>query len=362
MTIPTIADIRDQILADIQTGLGLTQPLLPYSAWGVLATAVAGAIVLLYRFGAWVEDQIFPQAADIDALILRGNELGLTRTPSQGWTGTATITGTDGTVIAAGTLWQYDDAVYELTSAVTISGSTTGNFASLETGDSTTLTNGTEIQLVTPQTGVNRVATVASTVLTGEDAESVADYRARIITRQQNPPQGGAIPDWILWATEVAGISEAKVDRPAAGSVTVYPLTDDADPANRIPGSTKLAEVEAYISDPERAPLGAAFIAAVAATELNFDVDISDLSPNTAAVKAAIETAIENHLYSRRPKQYSDEVNPRDVVSAARITKIAIDAGADVATVTLKNAGGLTITDYELEINELAVLRTLTWV
>lgn len=361
MTIPTIAEIRDQILGDIQTGLGLSQPLLPYSAWGILATAVAGAVVLTYRFGAWVEDQIFPQTADIAALVLRGNELGLTQTPSQGWTGTATITGTDGTVVAAGTLWQRNGQVYELTTAVTISGGTAGNFASLQTGDATTLATGVEIQLVTPQTGVDRAATVASTTLTGEDAESEADFRARIITRQQNPPQGGAIPDWILWTTEVAGISEAKVDRPAAGSVTVYPLTDDADPADRIPGAAKLTEVEDYISDPERAPIGAAFIAAAAPTELNFDVDIADLSPNTAAVKAAIESAIENHLYSRRPKQYSDEVNPRDVVSAARITKIAIDAGADVVTTTLKNAGGSTITDYELEINELAVLRTLTW-
>lgn len=362
MTIPTIAEVRDQILSDIQTGLGLPQPLLPYSAWGILASAVAGAVILMYRFGAWVERQIFPQTADIEALVLRGNELGLVRTPSRGWTGTATITGTDTTVVASGTLYQVNDAVYELSSAVVISGATTGNFVALSTGATTSLDNGTQLQLVTPQTGVNRVATVTSTVLSGEDAESISNFRSRIITRQQNPPQGGAIPDWILWTVEVPGISEAKVDRPAAGSVTVYPLTEDPNPANRIPGAPKLAEVESYISDPVRAPLGAAFIVATAATELNFDVDIADISPNTPAVKSAIEDAVEAYFYSRRPKQYLDEVNPRDVVSAARITKTAIDAGADVVTVTLKNAGGGTITDYELAINELAVLRTLTWV
>jgi len=85
------------------------------------------------------------------------------------------------------------------------------------------------------------------------------------------------------------------------------------------------------------------------------------LSPDTAPVKTAIETAIEAHLYSRRPKQYSDEPDPRDVISAARLSAIAVSAGAEVATVTLKTAGGSTITDYELDINELAKLRTLTW-
>lgn len=362
MTIPTIADIRDQILTDIQTGLGLPQPLLSRSTWGIMATAIAGATVLLYRFGAWVERQIFPQTADIDSLILRANELGLVRVPSRAWTGTATITGTDTTVIPSGTLWQINGQVYAMTEAATISGTTNISLEALETGDSTNRTAGDILTIVTPQTGVNREATITATTLTGEDEEPIADFRARIISRQQNPPQGGAIPDWILWTLEVPGISECKVARPAAGSVTVYPLTDEDDPADRIPDAGKLAEVEAYISDPIRAPIGSAFIAAAAPTEIVFDVDIANLSPNTAAIRTAIEDAIEAHLYSRRPKQYTDEVDLKDVVSAGRITGIAISAGAEVATVTLKNAGGSTITSYTLEIDELAELRTLTWV
>jgi hypothetical protein len=103
-------------------------------------------------------------------------------------------------------------------------------------------------------------------------------------------------------------------------------------------------------------------VSVVAPTEIVFDVDISDLSPNTAPTRAAIEDAIEAHLYSRRPKQYSDEPDPRDVVSAARLSAIAVSAGAEVATVALKNSGGSTITDYTLEIDELAKLRDLTWV
>lgn len=361
MTIPTIAEIRDQILIDIQTGLGLTAPPLPRSAFGILATAVAGALALIYRFGAWVERQIFTQTADRGALILRGNEYGLTPTAAQPWQGTATATGTDGTVIPSGTLWQKSGVAYRQTAAATISGGTAINLEALDAGDDANLEAADVVQLVTPISGVTRSATIASTTQTGEDAETTSAFRSRLLQRQQNVPQGGAIPDWIGWTLEVAGISECKVDRPAAGTVTVYPLTDDADPADRIPGGAKLTEVEDYISDPERAPIRAASITVAAPTELNFDVDIANLDPNDAATKDAIETAIETHLYSRRPKQYSDEADPRDVISAARISGIAVAAGAEVATVTLKNAGGSTITDYTLEIHELAKLRTLTW-
>jgi hypothetical protein len=99
-------------------------------------------------------------------------------------------------------------------------------------------------------------------------------------------------------------------------------------------------------------------------TELDFDVDIANLSPNTASVKSAVEDAITAYMYERRPQQYSDESNPQSTISAGEITARAIAAGATDCTVTLKNAGGSDITDtgYELEIYELAKLRTLTWV
>ena len=361
MTIPTIAEIRDQILIDIQSGLGLTSPPLPRSAFGIIATSVAGALALVYRFANWVERQIFTSTADIDALVRRGAEYGITRAPAQGWQGTATATGTDGSTIPLGTLYQKSGIAYRVTEAVDIDGATTVELESLESGDAVNLSVSDEIKLVTPITGVDRVATVASTTQTAEDSETVDNYRARILQRQRNIPQGGAFPDWIRWTTEVPGISEAKVDRPSAGSIIVYPLTDDADPANRIPGGAKLTEVQEYISDPRRAPIRAGGITAVAPTEVVFDVDISDLSPDTATIRAAIEDAITDHLFSRRPKQYSDEPDPIDVVSAARITNIAVAAGADVATVDLQNSGGSSITSYMLEIDELAKLRDLTW-
>ncbi|MFW6312502.1 MAG: baseplate J/gp47 family protein [Spirochaetota bacterium] len=363
ITIPTVSEIRDQILTDIESATGQSAPLLPRAVWRILATALAGAMALLYRFAAWAYRQIFTATSDDEALIRRAAEYGITRVAATRWIGTATATGTNGTTIPSGTTWTHDGNVYETTASATISsGVATINVRSLEGGSDVELSVSDTITLTSPISGVDADATVASVIQEAQDAEDLENLRSRLAARQANQPQGGALGDWVQWATEVAGIGEAIVERPEAGAINIYPLTDDEDPANRIPSGALLTQVDDYVSDPERSPIRAAAITVIAPTELDFDVDIANLSPNTAAVRATIESAIETYMYERRPKQYTDQVNDRSLVSAGEITGIAIDAGAQVATVTLKNAGGSTITSYTLDESELAVLRTLTWV
>ncbi len=362
ITIPTLTEIRDQILSDIESATGQTAPLLPKAVWRVLATALAGALVLLYRFGAWAYRQIFTLTADDEGLYNKAVEYGMTRTPAVQWIGTATATGDDDTVITAGTLWSYNNYVYEVQTAVTVSGGQAAmTLKSLESGDALNLDNATIINLVSPQAGLDSTATVTSTTQAGEDQESIADFRTRILARQQNKPQGGAAPDYVSWSLEIAGIKEAFAFRPIPGFVNVYPLTDDPDPVNRIPDAAKLTEVQDYLQDTKRRPLNAT-VSALAFKELDFDIDIANLSPNDATTKSNIETAIKDYLYERRPQQYDDEANPKNIISAGEITARAITAGADICTVTLKNAGGTAITFYTLQDSELSVLRTLTWV
>ena len=362
VTIPTIAEIRDQILDDIESKIGQDIPLLAKAVFRVLASALAGSQYLLYKLGVWLYDQIFTLTMDDEALTVRAAEYGMGRIPSQIWMGTATATGDDDTIIAVGTLYTLNSYAYQVVTAATIAGgSATLSLKSLEGGDALTLADSTVINLSSPQTGLDSTATVASTTQAGEDIESLSIFRSRILYRQRNKPQGGAIADFNLWALEVAGIAESFTFRPDPGHVNVYPLTDEPDPADRVPITAKLTEVQTYINNQARHPFGRV-TTALAFDELNFDVDISDLSPNTSAVRAAIETAIENYMYERRPQQYEDDPAPINTISAAEITAVATEAGATVATVDLKNAGSSSITSYELEDDELSVLRTLAWV
>ncbi len=355
--IPTIQEIRDQILADIEAATGEAAPLLPRSTWRILATALAGALALVYRFGGWVRRQIFIATCDAAALAERGAELGLVPKSAVAWRGTARAAGVDGTTVPAGRLFRGNGRTYVAQNAVTVTGgSATVVLEATERGDGASLADGATIAVVTPLAGLEAEGMVLATEVVGEDAESTEAFRARVRLRRRLAPQGGAIPDWVLWATEVPGIAEAHVVRTEAGSLALFPITDDPDPALRIPNAAKIEEVRSYVTDLRRAPIRAAAVTVAAPTELIFRVEIAGLEPNTQEVRNAIDSAVEAHLYDRRPRQYLDEPGPRDVVSAAKITSIAIAAGAEVATVTLKNAGGVAIASHTVEVGQLARL------
>jgi uncharacterized phage protein gp47/JayE len=261
-------------------------------------------------------------------------------------------------------LWASQDGqVYQQVAAVQFAGGVaTAAIFALEPGEAGRRENADELSLAAPLPGVTREGTVTSTTQQGHDEEPLEDFRSRILFRQAARPQGGAKPDYIMWATEVPGIAEAYVDSPTPGVVNVYPLLEVVDPVNRIPGGPELADVTAYLNEDIRRPLGPITIQALAFSELEFDVDISNLSPNNAETRDAIRNAITDYFYGRRPKLFDDDANPRNTISAAQITRVAIDAGAEVATVDLKNAGGTSITSYALEPYEVCALRALTWV
>jgi len=169
VTIPTIAEIKADILADIESA-DTTTPLLTVAVWNILATAMAGAQYLLYKLGAWLYDQIFTITMTEESLTRRAAEFGLSRTPAVIWQGTGTATGTDGTIISQGKLCTIDSLAYEVLADVEISGGSIAvSLKSLEAGDNVNRNNGDELQWSTPQTGLDSICTIASTTQTGED-------------------------------------------------------------------------------------------------------------------------------------------------------------------------------------------------
>jgi len=354
VTIPTTKESRAQIISDIEGAIGQSVPWLPKAFVRVLATALSGVTTLLYRFGQWVYRQIFTQTADREALLWRGDEYGLTPTAAQSAQLTATVTGTDGTQIPVGKLWKSSESgvIYRQEATVSIlSGSAIITVTALTAGEIGNLSNGKTISADIPIAGMDDDATVASTVRTGEDEEALEDFRTRVIERQQNQPQGGAAPDYVGWAREVSGIVKAFAFRTADGIITIYPLVGTG--ASRIPSAAKIQEVKDYVDVTSRRPLGASVLVA-AQTEIAFDYEITGLLPNTAGVKAAIDTAFENYLYARYPKQYPDEPNATSKISPAEMYGLAVSAGAYGLVLTVKK-GGVAITDYyELSYNELA--------
>lgn len=358
ITIPTLQQLRDQIITDIESTR--STPLPAKSAWRGFATALAGVLVLVYRFGAWCYRQIFVSTCDQAALMLKGQDFDVDyqyATPAQI---IATATGIDGSVIDTTRSYSAGGLIYQVQTAVTILlGSAQVSLKCLTPGTSGNLSSGVTLQATSPVVGVSDALIWGAAVVLGTDDQDIEDYRSQVKARLATPPQGGAVPDYIQWAREVPGVVAAFVARTVAGFVTVYPLVGVG--ASRLPNVAQQAAVLAYLQSPYRSILGCSSVSVAASTELSVVVTITGGLPSDTATKAAVQSAIQTHLWSRVPLQYPDEV-PKNIISTANLTAIAIASGLQSGVVTM-TVGGVTMTTRPLAIYELAALSgAVVWV
>ena len=287
---PTVSEIYERIVADMESRLTGNVTILRRALLRILAVVFAGAVHILYGYLTFVGDEaLMIDQAPRDWLERHGFIWGVDRKAAAFATGTFTFSGTDTTVIPAGTRVARDsDGIEYATDAL---GTITGGVAhiaatAVEAGVAGNMTDPTDVSLVEPIAGITGVI-LNGDFADGADEENDEDYRARILLRVQEPPAGGTAADFERWALEVAGVDKAWTFpiTPSAGSVTVAYL-----------GTAASATVEAYIE--ERMPVttdlfiekltGSAFI-------LPFDMYIQ-IAPNTPEQRAAITASLEAHI------------------------------------------------------------------
>ena len=363
---PTTEEINDRIVSDIESKTSQSTPLLFKAFNRVIAFALSGVFTILYKFGQWVLKQIFTITQDADSLELKGDQYEIPRKTATAATLTAGFTGDNGTTIPAGTQFRGNSngLLYSLQTTEEVAGGVaSGNVLCLTAGEAGNLINGSILTILQPIPGLNNQATISATVTEGEDQETVEDYRARISEREKTPPQGGSLIDYILWAKEVAGITRAfawghrEVAAIDPGYISVYPLNDGE--ASRIPSAPKLAEVLAYIDDPTRAPMQVAVINVPAMTEETINITVTALDPNTAATRNAFAENVEAYLLAREPKQFTDQLDVKNIISRSGIESIYLASGAQSVTLTFDMGAGA-VESYELLYNELAILGSIT--
>ncbi len=136
-------------------------------------------------------------------------------------------------------------------------------------------------------------ATVDAAGLTGgTDPEDVETFRARVLYRKRNPPQGGSAPDYEIWAGEaLSTVEDVYVDSFLNDTRAVWVCFTVSDQPNGIPSAGEVAAVQAYIDDPVRRPITAR-VYATAPTPVQQAVGIKDLSPDTPDIRAAIDAEL----------------------------------------------------------------------
>ncbi|NDY41242.1 baseplate J/gp47 family protein [Dissulfurirhabdus thermomarina] len=349
---PTLQDLLARIEQDLASRLEAGSALLRRSVLGVLARVLAGTAHGLYGYLEWISSQIIPDTADSDVLDRWASWWGVSRKPAAAASGQVTLTGTDGSVVPAGTaLQRADGAEYTTDADATISGgSAIVDVTAAAAGQDGNADAGTTLSLVSPVAGVDSSATVATGGLTGgADAETDDDLRARLRLRVQNPPHGGAKADYERWALEVSGVTRAWVLPGWLGAGTVgvaFVRDDDADP---IPDAAEVQAVQDHL-DAVR-PVTAA-VTVFAPTPHPVDLTIQ-LDPNTAAVQAAVQAELEDLF--RREAAVEDGTGSGTLRISHVREAISLAEGEEDHVLVAPTA------DITVAQGEIATLGTITW-
>jgi uncharacterized phage protein gp47/JayE len=348
---PSLKDIVTRIGSDIQSRLPGTDPKLRHSILGILARVFSGAVHGLYGYLDYLAKQLMPDTATGIWLERWARIWSIFRKAAVPAQGNIDCTGTNGALIPQGSTLQRSDGTEYTTDAdaTIVAGTATVAVTASTGGADTNTAAASTLTFSAPIAGINSTATVDGTgLIGGVDTESDDDLRSRLLSRIQQPPQGGAAHDYVAWALEVAGVTRAwcyPIEN-GAGTVVVRFMMDDAY-VDGIPLAGDVTEVQNYID--ARRPVGLALngFTAVAPVAVPLDFTIS-VAPDTQAVRDAVEAELADMI--RR------DAEPGGTIRLSRIHEAISLADGETDHVLTAPAA-----DVPHTTNQIATMGTVTW-
>lgn len=390
-TIKTKQQIYDEIVLDLENKLGITISTFGRVLLRILALVYAGALKLVYLSIGFVQKNVAPDLADpeekggtLDRFGLL--KLGRRRFPATQAQYTATVTGTTAAVIPAGTTFKSDSNalnagyLFILDNAYTMpSGTGTITIRALTAGSESRLVVGNTLSATSPIDDVNRVITVTTETVIPQAAETVEEYRAKIIQAYRIEPQGGSKGDYRLWGYDAQGTREIY---PYASSgnnneVDIYVEATIADSTDGrgTPTPAILTDVEDVIeaspditltlAERSRRPLGVFLVNVYPIVLKEIDINIASFADLTSAKQATILAAITEALYNVRPFIAGIDIvaERNDIFDTNRIGAIVLSAlaGSSFGAITLR-VDGVIMSSYQFDNGEIPYLDTITYV
>ena len=293
--IPTLKDLMQKARTEFRTNLkGSDAWVWPNNVYAS-AKVMAGLTFEVMGFLSYVSRQKFAVTApDIESLELHGAEFGLPRRPAAPATGNLLITASAAITVDAGAIFRrIDGAQYVATAGgVTLAaGTLTIPVQAALDGKAGNALAGTPLVVVGGYTTSGTVlAQAGGDIILGRDIEDIEAYRSRILFRKRNPPHGGSAADYVIWATEVSGVSRVFVERlwNGRGTVRVFFLMDEVY-LTGIPQISDVARVRTHIAGLMPAGVELA-VAAPAAHPIN--ITVQGLLPFTLQAREAIRSEL----------------------------------------------------------------------
>lgn len=389
---PTVQQVSDSITNQIAAAISQSVPLLPKGFTRVVAKALGGVFILVYKYAGFSLLQFFVTHASARDTVVNGKTINpLTEwgamvgvgkpNDAERWEGTGTVVvlNQSGSLPAGSQLLRSQTGVLYLTlSAVTLDAPTktiTIRASSDQQGNGGAGTLGNlnvddVISFANPQPNVAQDVSVLSETTTGADAEDTEVYRQRILDRIAAQPQGGAYADYRTWAQDVAGVINIYPYTGDPGEVDVYSEVDASIDEDGFPPQATLdavrAAIELDVSGVATNRPANAWVNSFSIERTPFIVEVSGLlAPDETEARSAINSSVDSYLRSREPFIVGLSRSPRvDQVTQGGVGGIvhaaAATLGATVVSVVVKRAL-TTISAYTLQSGEKAKLGGVTY-
>ncbi len=266
----------------------------PYSQIGVYLKVNDQAVQDLWFYQSRLANELMPDTA-VDWLPRHAAIWGVPQIQASPAVGNAVFASVAGVAVPSGlALSVAGGLTYVTTAAVTIAANSTASVpvACTTAGSAGSLPANTVLTVVNPLALLTtQTATVDSSGLTGEDAETTQAWQARILLAIRNRGSGGNANDFVRWTKEVLPGAIAVAMSPGTGFVTVA-FAMPSGTTWRVPTAPEIATVSAYLNDAQtRKPLGCPVVTVVGATLQPVNVSLH-LNPDTTAIRAAATNAL----------------------------------------------------------------------
>lgn len=392
----TIEEVQQLLIRSFEHEFNTQLRILPKSFIKILCKVFAGVFIIVYKLVGWYFLQMFPETADWEEVIILGVrlrplvKLGVlfgVGEPLAGvqWRGIITIDVlTQGSVLYSGTqlkssvtgklyIVEETKALLQTKETVSVICTEIGTVGNLEKNDT--------LNFVNPYGFIKTEAVVSDVARVGLDNERESSYRNRVVNRFRLQPQGGALADYRIWASEVPGVLNVYPynDKEQPGGVLLYVSGISDVYVDRVPDKDLLKKVgEACTYDPQtgratRKPLTAmldpkndgSYSNVKSITVAAFDVAITGVSGIVPADFAqVVKPALQNYFLDRDLyiRGLSDDNNRTNVVSKNHVitvvNQIAVSVKAVFEAAEIQKDGRL-VPLYTLDNGELARLGAL---
>ncbi len=331
------AEAKQRISSDLEAS-GLTVDLREGSYTDVLLSECAYRVYKAMMYARSLLDAAVPGPDGGEFLDRFAQTYGLTRAEGKTASVTVIFSGTDGTVIPAGT-WVVASSGYRFQTreAVTIASGTARVTADAEShGAAWNVAAGEIIRLQTSIPGVTEVSN--DQAAGGVDTESDLSFYTRIHDHLSKPRTSGNVYDYESWALECAGVGYVKVLRLWAGPGTVKVIVAGED---KLPVPETVRAAVAENIDAKRVIGPSVTVVSVTAVPVTITVScILDSGASADGVEAALTDAVTALLAGFEPGE-------ENTLRYNRILALALSAEGvvDVSALTVNGGtGNITIT------------------